>query len=64
MTEVISPFRKSSYSGQENNCVEVADTTGNGRAIRDSKHQHGDLLTVSRETWHTFVRQFSQEEAS
>ncbi|MFE9610286.1 DUF397 domain-containing protein [Streptomyces sp. NPDC006012] len=59
MTEVESPFRKSSYSQPESNCVEVADTTGNGRAIRDSKHQHGPLLTVSRETWQAFIRQFA-----
>ncbi|MFB7501748.1 DUF397 domain-containing protein [Streptomyces sp. NPDC056161] len=59
MTEVIGPFRKSSYSGAESNCVSVADTTGNGRAIRDSKHQHGPLLTVSRETWQAFIDQFA-----
>ncbi|MEH0577789.1 DUF397 domain-containing protein [Streptomyces sp. B21-108] len=39
-------------------CVEVADTTDNGRAVRDSKHPTGPLLTVSREGWQAFVRQF------
>lgn len=38
MTKVVSPFWKSSYSGQENACVEVADTATHGRAVRDSKH--------------------------
>ncbi|GAA1041264.1 DUF397 domain-containing protein [Streptomyces murinus] len=59
MTEVVSPFWKSSYSGAENNCVEVADTDPSGRAVRDSKQDNGPLLTVSRETWQAFLRQFS-----
>ncbi|GAA2599418.1 MULTISPECIES: DUF397 domain-containing protein [Streptomyces] len=60
MTEVVSPFRKSSYSGQENNCVEVAHTApGDGRAVRDSKQQDGPLLTVSRDGWQAFLGQFA-----
>ncbi|MBF8174743.1 MULTISPECIES: DUF397 domain-containing protein [Streptomyces] len=59
MTEVVSPFWKSSYSGQENNCVEIADTAPGGRAVRDSKQQDGPLLTVSREGWQGFLHQFS-----
>ncbi|MFF3939087.1 DUF397 domain-containing protein [Streptomyces phaeofaciens] len=58
MTEVVSPFRKSSYSGQQGNCVEVAATVGDGRAVRDSKQPGGPLLTVSREGWQAFLRQF------
>jgi hypothetical protein len=58
VTEVVGHFWKSSYSGQENACVEVADTAPAGRAIRDSKLPTGPLLTVSRETWHAFIRQF------
>ena len=58
MTEVVSPFRKSSYSGQQGNCVEVAPTVGGGRAVRDSKQPGGPLLTVSREGWQAFLRQF------
>ncbi|XUL90146.1 DUF397 domain-containing protein [Streptomyces galilaeus] len=30
MTEVVSPFRKSSYSAGEGNCVEVAPTAPGG----------------------------------
>lgn len=55
MTEVIGPFRKSSYSGTQSNCVEVALTATGGRAVRDSKNPHGPLLTFSREGWHAFV---------
>ncbi|GAA3802776.1 hypothetical protein GCM10022403_041040 [Streptomyces coacervatus] len=58
MTEVVSAFWKSSYSGAENACIEVADTAPGGRAIRDSKQQHGPLLTVSRDSWQAFIRQF------
>ena len=57
MTEVVSPFWKSSYSGQENNCVEVADTAPGGRAVRDSKQQDGPLLVLSRESWQAFLQQ-------
>ena len=59
MTEVIGPFRKSSFSGAESNCVEVAPTSGNGHALRDSKQPNGPLLTVSRETWQAFLGQFA-----
>ncbi|MFH8221514.1 DUF397 domain-containing protein [Streptomyces sp. NPDC018057] len=59
MTEVVSPFRKSSYSGQENACVEVARTADHGRAVRDSKQQHSPLLTVSRDGWQAFLQQFA-----
>ncbi|WP_432185095.1 DUF397 domain-containing protein [Streptomyces tendae] len=59
MTEVVSTFRKSSYSAGEGNCVEVADTAPGGRAVRDSKQQDGPLLTVSRDGWQAFLRQFA-----
>ena len=59
MTEVVGPFWKSSYSGAENNCLEVADTAPVGRAVRDSKQDDGPLLTVSHETWMDFLHQFS-----
>ncbi|WEH16274.1 DUF397 domain-containing protein [Streptomyces sp. VNUA24] len=52
--EFIGPFRKSSYSGQQGDCVEVAVTTG-GRAIRDSKNPHGPLLHLSPTVWQTFL---------
>ncbi|KPI28847.1 protein of unknown function DUF397 [Actinobacteria bacterium OK074] len=55
MTEVVSSFRKSSYSGAEGNCVEVAATAVGGRAVRDSKQHGGALLAVSREGWAAFV---------
>ncbi|MCX4763750.1 DUF397 domain-containing protein [Streptomyces sp. NBC_01275] len=51
--------RRSSYPGTQSNCVEVADTAPHGRAVRDSKQPLGSpLLTVSRESWTSFLRQF------
>ncbi|MFF9022497.1 DUF397 domain-containing protein [Streptomyces eurythermus] len=40
-------------------CVEVADTAPGGRAVRDSKQYDGPLLTVSRDSWQAFIRQFA-----
>ncbi|USQ88964.1 DUF397 domain-containing protein [Streptomyces phaeoluteigriseus] len=59
MTKVVGAFRKSSYSGQQGNCVEVAATTDDGRAVRDSKRQDGPLIAVSGQSWQAFVRQFA-----
>ncbi|MEU2942286.1 DUF397 domain-containing protein [Nocardiopsis alba] len=47
-------FRKSSYSGQEANCVEVADTPRSA-AIRDSKHPENGHLTFSTTEWAAFL---------
>lgn len=58
MSDVVGPFRKSSYSKPESDCVEVADTAPGGRAVRDSKQQDGPLVTVSPESWQAFLRQF------
>ncbi len=56
VTGAVGPFRKSSYSGQENNCVEVAPAAGLGRVVRDSKWPSGPLLAVSGESWRRFLR--------
>jgi hypothetical protein len=48
-------WRKSSYSSQSGNCVEVARNLPALVAIRDSKSADGLKLLVSRETWQTFL---------
>ncbi|WP_327748580.1 DUF397 domain-containing protein [Streptomyces europaeiscabiei] len=53
--EFIGPFRKSSYSTSQGECVEVAVTTTGGRAIRDSKNPHGPLLHLTPNGWHAFL---------
>jgi hypothetical protein len=55
MDNVESPYRKSSYSGQQSNCVEVAATADGGRAVRDSKDQAGPSLRFAPEAWSAFV---------
>ena len=46
---------KSSYSGTNNNCVEVAQLPGSGRAVRDSKRPAGPAFSVSSEQWAAFT---------
>lgn len=58
MTDIVGLFRKSSYSSQQGECVEIADTADHGRAVRDSKQREGGpLLIVSRESWQAFLGQ-------
>ena len=64
MTDVAGPFRKSSYSGAENNCVEVADTATGGRAVRDSKDPARPMLTFAPNTWRGFLASAKSEEFS
>jgi hypothetical protein len=48
-------WRKSSYSGSGNNCVEVA-TMAAAVAVRDSKNPDGGHLIFDAEDWKAFVR--------
>jgi hypothetical protein len=47
-------FRKSSYSGQEPNCVEVADLP-HGTAVRDSKNPAEGHLPFPAAEWDAFL---------
>jgi hypothetical protein len=47
-------WRKSSYSGGDNNCVEVGMTSA-GIAVRDSKNPHGDALSFGAGAWRVFT---------
>jgi hypothetical protein len=48
-------WRKSSYSGQTGNCVEVASPPGGGRAVRDSKNPGGPMLRFTPDEWQAFI---------
>ena len=48
-------WRKSSYSGNTGNCVEVA-ITNEAVHVRDSKDPHGPVLSFSPAEWHEFIR--------
>ena len=47
-------WRKSSYSGV-NGCVQVA-FSDDGVAVRDSKQQHGAVLSFTATEWQAFLR--------
>ena len=49
-------WRKSSYSSQSGNCVEVATNLPGMVAIRDSKDPGGPGLLVPATEWRAFVR--------
>jgi hypothetical protein len=48
-------WRKSSYSGGDNNCVEVAATSA-AISVRDTKRPHGEVLRFSPPAWQAFIR--------
>jgi Domain of unknown function (DUF397) len=59
MTEIDlsrAEWRKSSYSSQDGNCVEVARNLPGLVAIRDSRAPDGAKLVVSQETWRAFLK--------
>ncbi|MDX3386805.1 DUF397 domain-containing protein [Streptomyces niveiscabiei] len=47
---------KSSYSGHNGNCVEIATLPDGNRALRDSKLPTGPVLTFPRPSWTAFLR--------
>lgn len=51
-------WRKSSFSGNSGNCVEVR-TTSQARtvAVRDSKQVPGPELTITGDRWAAFLRE-------
>lgn len=48
-------WRKSTYSGSGNNCVEVR-TSHPGIAVRDSNNPHAAVLTFTAAQWRNFTR--------
>jgi hypothetical protein len=48
-------WRKSSFSGANNNCVEIAGNLPGVVAIRDSKNPGGPVLAVTRARWDAFM---------
>ncbi|WP_031069889.1 DUF397 domain-containing protein [Streptomyces sp. NRRL WC-3742] len=48
-------WRKSSYSAQEGQCIEVADGFPGLMPVRDSKDPSGPSLTFPADAWQSFV---------
>jgi hypothetical protein len=55
-------WRKSSYSGGNGACVEVADLP-EAVAVRDSKDPGGPKLTFNRQAWTAFVERTKDDRA-
>ena len=54
---ISNQWRKSSYSGNSGNCVEVRAATQSATvAVRDSKHVQGPVLTIPADRWAAFRR--------
>jgi len=51
----LEQWQKSSYSGAENACVEVADLPAGGHAMRDSKDPTGPALMFTAAEWVAFT---------
>ncbi|MEU6268050.1 DUF397 domain-containing protein [Saccharopolyspora shandongensis] len=47
-------WQKSSYSGNQTNCVEVG-RIDDGTAVRDSKNRTAGHLTTDRTQWSAFI---------
>ncbi|MFF3738220.1 DUF397 domain-containing protein [Streptomyces sp. NPDC002566] len=47
-------WRKASASGAENDCVEIAELPGGGRAVRDSKNPEREPLRFTASEWAAF----------
>ncbi|MFI9585440.1 DUF397 domain-containing protein [Streptomyces sp. NPDC052236] len=48
-------WRKSSYSGHEGACVEIADGVSVAVPVRDSKAPEGPVLTFPSAAWRVFI---------
>jgi Domain of unknown function (DUF397) len=56
-----APWRKSNYSGNGNNCVEVA-ATGGRVAVRDTTDRNGTVETFSTQAWRSFTARVKRGE--
>lgn len=53
----IARWRTSTYSGGNNECLEVADNLPHLVPVRDSKRPTGPVITFSPDAWHAFISQ-------
>jgi hypothetical protein len=56
-------WKKSSYSGNTGNCVEVATNLDGIVAVRDSKDPEGARVTVSPQAWRAFMQEMARRES-
>ncbi|GAA2342671.1 DUF397 domain-containing protein [Streptomyces cuspidosporus] len=48
-------WRRSTYSGGNNECVEIADNLPELVHVRDSKRPAGPVIRVNRAAWSAFI---------
>ncbi len=53
-------FKKSTYSSDQDSCVEVA-LLSDGVAVRDSKDRDGPVLRFAAEEWKAFIRRIKSD---
>ena len=53
-------WHKSSYSGSQAQCVEVAELPDGTRLVRDSKNRKRPVLTVTADSWRQLVASIKQ----
>jgi hypothetical protein len=56
-------WRKSTYSGGNGSCVEIADL-GTAAAVRDSKDRNGPKLIFPADEWRSFVDSIKADQHS
>ncbi|MFD7894282.1 DUF397 domain-containing protein [Streptomyces sp. NPDC059568] len=62
LTQLTQPtWYKSSYSGDQGNCLEVASTPGSGLAVRDSKAPTSPALRFPTGSWSSFLTAVKDE---
>lgn len=54
-SEIAGPWVKSSFSGPQGNCVEIARLRDGAVAVRNSRHPDGPALVFTRAEWDAFV---------
>jgi hypothetical protein len=54
-SDITAPWMKSSYSGPQGNCVEVARLPGGEIAMRNSRHPAGPALIFTGAEWDAFL---------
>ncbi|MDH6111639.1 hypothetical protein P3T36_001955 [Kitasatospora sp. MAP12-15] len=48
-------WHKSTFSGNQGDCIEVTDGFAGAMAVRDSKDPHGPALVFPADAWRAFV---------
>ncbi len=54
-SEISLRWTKSSYSGPQGNCVEIAHLPGGEVAVRNSRHPAGPALLFTADEWDAFL---------